>query len=262
MNFKSSPHIRFVIFMIALLLQACGTNTPVAPATTTAVPTSTPQPPTPTITKTAFPSATPRPTRTPNLTATQQFEDWSVEAQSYVEAGYLKAAEGKFYKLDSFSEEWAQLGWYSSWHINISATDFFMSGRLRWSSAYRSADISGCGFVFAEQENGDHYAVFLDKSKVLFVETEEYYYPIGPTRGTGRVNFGNPFDHAVEADLTLIVQDAYAYVLVDGELVGEYTLSQSKILTGTVGLALLSGTNKDFGTRCIITNLHLCVPND
>jgi hypothetical protein len=178
-----------------------------------------------------------------------------------VDAGYLTTADGKFYKLDDFSEEWAQLGWYWRWPINISARDFFMSGRLRWSSAYRSADISGCGFVFAEQENGDHYAVFLDKSKVLFVETEYYFSPIGTTRGTGRVNFDNPFDHAVEADLTLIVEDAYAYVLVDGEVVGEYTLSQSKNLQGTVGLALLSGTNKDFGTRCIITNLHLWVSN-
>ena len=259
---QRSPQTICVLFVLVLILisLACATSQP--------TPTSTPEPTAtktvipPTKTNTPRPSPTPQPTRTPNLTATQQFEEWSTEAQSYVDAGYLTTSEGKFYKLDNFSEEWAQLGWYSSWRINISATDFFMSGRLRWSSAYRSADISGCGFVFAEQENGDHYAVFLDKSKVLFVETEEYYYPIGPTRGTGRVNFGNPFDHAVEADLTLIVQDAYAYVLVDGKLVGEYTLSQSKILTGTVGLALLSGTNKDFGTRCIITNLHLWVPNE
>ena len=160
-------------------------------STATAIPSSTPQPPTPTTTKTPFPSATPRPTQTPNLTATQQFEDWSAEAQSYVDAGYLTTSEGKFYKLETFSEEWAQLGWYWRWPIDISARDFFMSGHLRWSSAYRSADISGCGFVFAEQENEDHYAVFLDRSKVLFVETEEYYYPIGPTGGTGRVNFGN-----------------------------------------------------------------------
>jgi hypothetical protein len=260
MKRKFSSPIWLVLFIITLLVQACSANAPVATATKAA--TSTPEPPTPTSTKTPVPSATPRPTRTPNLAATQQFEEWDAEAQSYVEAGYLTTSEGKFYKLDTFSEEWAQLGWYWRWPVNISARDFFMSGRLRWSSAYRSADISGCGFIFAEQENGDHYAVFLDRSKVLFVETEEYYYPIGPTRGTGRVNFGNPFDHAVEADFTLIVEDAYAYVLVDGELVGEYTLSQSKNLRGTIGTALLSGTNKDFGTRCIITNFHAWVRND
>lgn len=85
---------------------------------------------------------------------------------------------------------------------------------------------------------------------------------MGTTRGTGRVQFDNPFDHPVEADLTLIVKGTYAYVLVDDEVVGEYTLSQSKILRGTIGLALLSGTNKDFGTRCEITNLHIWIPNE
>jgi hypothetical protein len=33
-------------------------------------------------------------------------------------------------------------------------------------------------------------------------------------------------------------------------------------LRGRVGLALLSGTNKDFGTRCEMTDLHLWIPNE
>ena len=65
-----------------------------------------------------------------------------------------------------------------------------------------------------------------------------------------------------EADFTLIVKGAYSYVLVNGELVGEYTLSQSRPLYGNVGLTLLSGTNKDYGTRCEMTNLHLWIPED
>ena len=85
---------------------------------------------------------------------------------------------------------------------------------------------------------------------------------MGATRGTGRVNFGNPFDQPDEADLTLIVKGAYAYVLVDNEVAGEYTLSQSKALQGSVSLALLSSTIKDFGTRCEITNLHVWIPNE
>jgi hypothetical protein len=54
----------------------------------------------------------------------------------------------------------------------------------------------------------------------------------------------------------------YSYVLVDGELIGEYTLSQSRPLEGNVGLTLLSGTNKDYGTRCEMTNLHLWIPDE
>jgi hypothetical protein len=46
------------------------------------------------------------------------------------------------------------------------------------------------------------------------------------------------------------------YVLVDGEIVGEYTLSQSRVLTGGIGVTLLSGTNADYGTRCEMTDIH------
>ena len=74
------------------------------------------------------------------------------------------------------------------------------------------------------------------------------------------MNLDNPVDHPVEADFALIVKGAYAYVLVNEEVVGEYTLAQSKVLRGRLGLSLLSGTNKDYGTRCEMTNLHLWIP--
>lgn len=213
-------------------------------------------------TKTSRPTVTPLPTRTPNLAATQQVGEWDAETQEYFKMGYLKTNQGKLIEYADFSEEWAQLGWYQRWILDDKASDFYMSAHFKWSSAYRSADSSGCGFVFAEQENGYHYSVFLDRSRVFFFDAEYYYEPIGTTRGTGRVNFGNPFDKPVEADFTLIVSDIHAYVLVDGELVGEYTLSQSKNLQGNVGVALLSGTNKDYGTRCEMTNLHLWIPKE
>ncbi|HLO16621.1 MAG TPA: hypothetical protein VK206_17440 [Anaerolineales bacterium] len=251
-----NPFMSFVLALVLISLacatsQPTPTNTPQPSSTVTAAPTNTPKP-----------SATLRPTRTPNLALTQQMDEWSAETQKYLELGYLPSGEGTLTKLRSYNEESAQLGWYYSWPFGgYRATDFYLSGHFKWSSAYRSADLSGCGFIFAKQENGDHYAVFLDRSKVLFVQTEEYYSPIGPTRGTGRVNFGNPFDHSDEADFTLIVKGTHAYVLVDGELVGEYGLSQSKAIRGELGFALLSGTNKDFGTRCEITNLHVWIPN-
>lgn len=294
MKFKFSSYLWPAVFIFVLILQACMVNA--SNPTAVLIPTDTLELPEPASTSTPVFSSTPallfspRPTQTPNLTttyraevweasrtgqtqmpnaartpdfaATQKNAEWIREVQTYFEAGYLTSSEGKFIRLGDFSEEWAQLGWYSSWPLTITAEDFLMSGHLKWTSAYRSPDTSGCGFLFAGQKNGDHYAVFLDRSKILFVETEEHYSPIGTTRGSGRVDFGNPFDQPVEADLTLIVKGAYAYVLVNGKVVGEYTLAQSKNLRGIVGLALLSGTNRDFGTRCEITNLHLWIPNN
>ena len=187
-------------------------------------------------------------------------DELNVEAQTYFDLGYLATTDGRFFEEEDFNEEWAQLGWYSWWTLNQRARDFFISAHFKWTSAYRNADISGCGFAFAIQENQDHYAVFLDRSNVLFLDSGAYTQKLSPTRGTGRVDFGNPFDEPAEADLTLIVNGTTAYVLVDEELAGQYTLSQSKTLRGNLGLTLLSGTNKDFGTRCEMTDLHYWLP--
>jgi hypothetical protein len=246
-----------VLVVLNLVMSACG-------VLATEAPTSTPTPQ-PTATQTLVPTATftptatPRPTRTPNLAATQRYEGFNAEAQKYAELGYLSTETGRFVEYDDFKEEWAQLGWYRRWILDEGVSDFFMTAHVKWSSAYRNADISGCGIFFASQENGDHYAVFLDRSEILVLnadQTSGYSRKVGLTRGTGRVKFGNPADQPVEANLTVIVNGAYVYVLVDGEVVGEYTLSQSRVLTGGIGVTLLSGTNADYGTRCEMTDIH------
>jgi hypothetical protein len=255
------------LLAILLLMQlACGVAATTPEPTATTAPTNT-LTPTATITltptNTPRPSPTPRPTKTPNLAATERMEGFNAETQGYFEKGYLTTTSGKITEVDDFREDWAQLGWYNWWRLNTKTSDFYISAHLKWSSAYRSADESGCGFLFAVQENGDHYAVFLDRSSIVFLnadQTSGYSRAVGVTRGTGRVKFDNPADKPVEADLTVIVKGAYAYVLVDGEVVGEYTLAQSKNLNGNLGLSLLSGTNKDFGTRCEMTDIHIWTP--
>lgn len=260
MKYKKQKPFLFFVFVLILISHACSmsrqpapTSTPKPTATATTSPTRTPKP-----------SPTLRPTRTPDVVATQYWDDLNAEAQTYYDSGYLTTAKGKFEIYDDVSEEWAQLGWYRSWSLHDTASDFYMKAHFKWSSASPTSDLSGCGFVFALQDNKnrDHYGVFLDRSKVYFVETGYYYEPFGPTRGTGRVKFDVPAGHPIEADFTLIVKGAYAYVLVDEELVGEYTLSKSRVLRGDLGLAILSGTNKTYGTRCEMTDLHAWRPTE
>ena len=259
---KPGPVLLFVSTLVLVSL-ACSTSAAQPTSTSTSAPKATATI-TPTPTNTPRPTVTPRPTRTPNLAATQQMEEYNAETQGYFDVGYLTTTDGEVTEFDDSAEEWAQLDWYKPSALLTQATDFYVSAHFKWTSAYRSAAESGCGIVFAATEVGDHYAVFLDRSKVIFLDNSRsasYSRPVGTTRGTGIVKFDNPFDKPVEADFTLIVNDAYSYVLVDGEVVGEYTLSQSRSLDGLIGLALLSGTNKDFGTRCETTDLHVWVPN-
>ncbi|MBC7879412.1 MAG: hypothetical protein H7Y59_19765 [Anaerolineales bacterium] len=249
---NQNPWILLIFILISL---ACGT----------AQPTPIPQP---TATITTIPTnilihtETPKPTQTPDIEATQRTVEFNAEAQGYFEKGYLTDPDGGFTKYEDYFIEWAQLGSYGMNKLDNKVSDFFMSAHFIWESAYRNADTSGCGFAFAIQDNNEHYAVFLDRSKVYFVEANPYYSSVGLTRGTGHVKFDNPADKPVEADFTLIVKGAYAYVLVNNELVGEYTLTQSRSLYGNIGLTVLSGTNKDYGTRCLMTDMHLWTPEE
>ena len=70
------------------------------------------------------------------------------------------------------------------------------------------------------------------------------------------MSFPNPYDQPAEADFTVIVNDGYGYVLVNDELVAEYTLSTDSFYKGGFGPAVLSGTNKDFGTHCEMSEFH------
>jgi hypothetical protein len=257
MKTKTLHPVFSALVVLALVTLACGasapeptaTNTPIPPTeTATLVPTDTPKP-----------TRTPRPTKTPDLAATQRSEALNAEAQSYFDRGYLTTADGEFLEFGDFNEDWAQLGWYSWWTLDEEAGDFYLSAHFKWSTAMNNNEISGCGFVFGLQDNNDNYAVFLDKSRILFLNTDQSMgggFEVGKTKGTGRVKFSNP----AEADFALIVKGLYAYVLVDDEVIGEYTLSKSKPQNGGLGLTMFSGTNKDYGTHCEMTNLHLWRP--
>ena len=221
-------------------------NTPAPTLTAILIPTETPTP-----------TDTPRPTATPNVAATQDREDRQAEVLKYNELGYLDSTEGRFREYDDFGVEWAQINWYQWQLLPDTASEFYLRAHFEWSSASDSPDVSGCGFVFGVQDNADHYAVFLDKSQVLHVISNgNGTQPMGVTRGSGGVDIDEP----AEADFTLIVNDGSSFILVDDRLIGEYTLSRSQPLHGRLGLTVLSGTNKDYGTRCKMTDLHAWIP--
>jgi hypothetical protein len=258
MRHKSLRTLMSFAFLFVLVSLACGTVQPMPEPTTTIEPSAT-ETVVPTTTKTLRPSPTLRPTQTPDLVATEHAEGMRAEIQGYFEKGYLTTAEGRSRELDDFSYEWAQLGFYLPFLVEDSVGDFVLSAHFKWDSAFKNSNISGCGFMFGIQTNDDHYAVFLDRQKVLFLITDRslgFSSPVSPTRGTGIVSF----DYPAEADFALIVKGTYAYVLVNGGVVGEYTLAQSRLSRGGLALTVLSGTNRDYGTRCEMTKLHLWTP--
>ena len=245
---------RFVYLVLALVLasMACS-GASLAGATDTPEPSATN---TPAPTRTARPTFTPRPTITPDVAATARFDAFYTTLEDFKEKGYVTTTEGEAVDLPPFKEEWAQLGWFRLWPSEIEISDFVFSAHFAWSTAHPTPELSGCGFGFGLQENGDYYVVFLDKSRVLFgMKRGSNVYNVGKTRGVGRFDYGNP----AEADFVLAVKGQSAYVFVDGEM-SEYTLSMDQPSAGQFGFTLLSGTNKDYGTRCEMTDIIIWTP--
>ena len=241
-----------IVVLFFNLVTACSpaaTSVPTQAATVTLIP--------PTPTKTAKPTRTPRPTATPNVVETQNYDDIFSDVQKYKDEGLISTTDGQYSVLDDFTETIAKRGWLQYWYPGFAAKNFIYKAHVKWSTDGETSDTSGCGIVFAIQPKGDgndYYGVVLDKSRIYFSNTYAgYYYDMGKTRGTGKLDFGNP----AEADFTLIVNDYKAYVYVDGEFIGEYTLSKDRDFAGKFGYGIISGTNHGYGTRCEITNSRI-----
>lgn len=245
-----------IVIVIAVSLQACSlaqpvaTETPIPIVTNTPMSTATPKP-------TLTPTKTLRPTITPNVVATQNYEDIFSQVQKFNDEGLIPNTNGRYRILDDFTQDVAKIGWLQYWFFDFKVENFVFTAHANWNTAIDTLDESGCGIIFAHREKGqnaDYYGVILDKSRIYFTTTQSgYYYPVGVTRGNGRLNFGNP----ASADFTVLVYDYKAYVYVDDEFIGEYALAKSKDLRGNFGYGVISGTNHDYGTHCEISNARM-----
>jgi hypothetical protein len=208
----------------------------------------------PTPTSSPIPTATPRPTRTPDAAATQKYDGAYAQIQRLHQDGYLPSLDGRYTSLYDYELQEAKLGYYA-WSPTIKPiSDFVAGAHFKWATAIEQPDEAGCGFVFRLQENDDHYAVFLDSQRVIMrYSIGESGNRAGITTGTGRVEFGNP----AEADFFVAVLGNSAYVYVDDNFIGSYTLKEGIPPRGGLAYAVRSGTNKDFGTKCEITDAWL-----
>jgi hypothetical protein len=245
-----------VLLALVLAIMACSSLTRVTATPTVPPLTDTPLP-SPTPTNTAKPTLTPRPSKTPDVVATEMYDKIFSIVQKFNEEGLIPSTKGMYDILPDYEEEFAQIGWLQFMYHPGLVKHFVFNADVNWQTAIETTDISGCGIVFGVEEQGnnyEYYGVVLDKSRIYFsIARSGYYRELGKTRGTGRLDFGNP----AKAELTLLVYDNHAFVYVDDNFIGEYTLSESKELRGNFGYGIISGTNKDYGTRCQIRNARM-----
>ena len=259
---KPSLPVLCVCSAILVVSQGCASPPPPPTPAPSAVPTTAPPTSVPTVTPP--PTRTPIPSQTPDALATLQVAEAEANIARYVDAGYLKSAEGMFYPLDEMQTELAKLNYVdvaSAGYVDA-VQDFaaWVDVEQESASTVNYPEYSGCGFVFRAQDSGMYYAL-LTKERVIVVSCLATgggrCNEAGKTSGTGTVDLGSPF----QAHFEFVMSGNHAYALVNGEFVAEYTLFADKLTTpGFFGYGMVSGTNKDYGTRCTMTNGKIWVP--
>ncbi len=260
MKTNLSKTVLFICIGLTLILSACGVSAPEATPTSTV--TNTPIPPTFTPTVTLTPTKTPKPTATPNLIATQQYEDFMALVESIHAAGQISTLDGTYKRLDDYSDELA-MGYGYSWNpTSVSAKNFIARAEFDWEVANQK-NYSGCGYMFRQQSNQYYYLITLDAINGIFLSyTRDGLSAAG---GSGVVNYtiaaskktklpdvgSNPY-HAL---FTLVVNDNVAYSYVNGKLFTEHRLKNDWLTdSGPLSSLVLTGSATDYGTRCKITN--------
>jgi hypothetical protein len=261
MHINLFRNVKLASLVLILVTLACSSG---QSATLTPVSTNTSIPPS----DTPVPTSTLKPTNTPDLAATKDAETDQVTLQKYVDSGYLSTTDGTIYPLNTTTFEMAQINYlnYQEAGASLPVTDFAFWGDVKWSSAgpVNSPEFSGCGIAFRVGSNiVDGYSAMLTNDSVLvtwcFAALGNHCGRVGKTRGKGTVKFGNP----AEAHFEFITNKGHAYALVNGEFTAEYTLFQDRLTQpGLFAYSIISGTNRDYGTRCTIDNAKLWVPNN
>jgi hypothetical protein len=191
--------------------------------------------------------------------ATSTAQPLAASVQRLVSEGYLTTGSGYYESLLDFFREWAQINWYQWYATGKAPRDFVVSAHVAWESASNRANWfnSGCGFVFREtpREGDDqalnHYLAYLGLDGVVYMarQTNGQYVELGKA-SYGRVDVPDG-----AAQIMLAVQGDRFHFFVNGEHV--LTREDAVLDSGNLNYTLLSGTNRDFGTRCEMTQVGL-----
>ena len=155
------------------------------------------------------------------------------------------SGDGSTTYYGDYTDEWAQIGWYQ-WLDFENANRFVFSANVTWNSASDKPNNfeSGCGVIFNNSGGENHLIASIRMDGFVYFNgyRSNRYLSYGNYRyGKGLINGS--------ADFVLVVDNDKAIVYVDGNRI--VRKAELPVMGDNVGLVTLSGTNRDYGTRCI-----------
>ena len=255
------------------------TQTALAPTST-----STPEPTaTATLTPTATPTPTASPTNTPNAVLTDEAATMeAIMAKGNVEAtakavsiqetqqaedalwtklandGSITMKKGDLNTVDDFEESWAQRGWYQWWWFGYEMSNFVIKTHIDWRIPPDSfSDISGCGFVLRLEDENNHLVLVLTPSSSAFLGQMT---PNGFQNLNAKGVWINPDWEPTQgetgsADFMVVAEQEEITAFINGVKSFRWVVARTN--SGDIGYTIISGTNKDFGTSCKMTNTRI-----
>ncbi len=150
-----------------------------------------------------------------------------------------------------YEDEWAQIDYYQ-WLTFQHADRFVFSANISWASGSSTPNnyAAGCGVVFnSASGNANHLLASIRMDgNIYFDGIRNYKY-----LSYGKYGYGRPSVKG-SADFVLVVDNDKATIYLDGQRV--VRKADLPIMGDGVGLATLSGTNRDFGTRCTYKDIY------
>ena len=176
--------------------------------------------------------------------------------QDLKEGGAILTTDGEYHRLTDFERAMANLGSIYYDDTDFSPKSFVISADVEWSSASETSNWpeAGCGFVFGGQdsENFSMGSLCLDGYAYIDVLRDGEWDTLTQRKVEGGVEIPNG-----GAWLTMVVTGSTVYFYVDGNQTASANITSAK--PGFLSLAVLSGTNKDYGTRCTMKNIDLMI---
>lgn len=169
--------------------------------------------------------------------------------------GLLPTTEGTFFSLDDFDQSWAQLNWYQWWYTGYQPDNFIIHSDVEYWSASNTANwfASGCGYVFRELDANNHYMTFLALDGNVYLSG----YKQGKYLTLGKSYYGKLSLPNGKYTMVLIANGKNITVIINERPV--LKKQYEHFMSGNLAFTLNSGTNKDYGTRCLMTNNWLWV---
>ncbi|NIS79511.1 MAG: hypothetical protein GTO14_04725 [Anaerolineales bacterium] len=188
------------------------------------------------------------------VAATAEASSLYAKVRQLAADGHISTTRGTYHRLPPFNESWAQIYWYQWWYTRFSPSDFVIRADAAMDSAAPYADsASGCALVFREEDSENHYLFIVNMYGG--VGLDRVYK--GRMSRVGGGSYGSGSVRTEDLHFLLAVDDEKFTAFVDNEKV--FTLHDTTLTSGNLALSLLSGTNRDFGTKCRMTNIELWI---